>query len=53
MGNPRSYYLSLGSNISPERNLVEAIRQLRKYGEVGGVSSAWESPRLDRMVRIF
>jgi 2-amino-4-hydroxy-6-hydroxymethyldihydropteridine diphosphokinase len=43
MGNLRSYYLSLGSNISPERHLQEAIRRLREYGEVREVSSAWES----------
>lgn len=43
MGNLRSYYLSLGSNISPERHLVEAIRRLREYGEVSDISSAWES----------
>jgi 2-amino-4-hydroxy-6-hydroxymethyldihydropteridine diphosphokinase len=43
MGNLRSYYLSLGSNISPERHLVEAIRRLREYGEVRDVSSAWQS----------
>jgi 2-amino-4-hydroxy-6-hydroxymethyldihydropteridine diphosphokinase len=39
----RSYCLSLGSNISPERHLVEAIRRLRDYGQVRDVSSAWES----------
>jgi len=43
MGKPRSYYLSLGSNISPERHLIEAIRRLREYGEVRDISSAWES----------
>ena len=39
----RSYYLCLGSNISPGRHLVEAIRRLRDYGQVRDVSSAWES----------
>lgn len=43
MGILRSYYLSLGSNISPERHLVEAIRRLREYGQVRDISSAWES----------
>lgn len=36
-------YLSLGSNIEPEINLVKAIRLLHQYGEVQAVSSAWES----------
>lgn len=39
----RSYYLSLGSNISPERHLVEAVRRLHQLGEVLAISSAWES----------
>jgi 2-amino-4-hydroxy-6-hydroxymethyldihydropteridine diphosphokinase len=43
MENLRSYYLSLGSNISPERHLVEAIRRLRTFGDVRDVSSAWQS----------
>lgn len=36
-------YLSLGSNIEPERNLVKAIELLQKYGEIQKVSNAWES----------
>ncbi|MFT3894099.1 MAG: 2-amino-4-hydroxy-6-hydroxymethyldihydropteridine diphosphokinase [Anaerolineales bacterium] len=36
-------YLSLGSNIQPETNLVQAIKLLHEYGEVLKVSSAWES----------
>ncbi len=36
-------YLSLGSNIEPETNLVEAIEQLRQHGELQKISSAWES----------
>ncbi len=36
-------YLSLGSNIEPETNLVKAIEQLRQHGELQKISSAWES----------
>lgn len=36
-------YLSLGSNIQPEENLVKAIQLLQKDGRVEEVSSAWES----------
>jgi 2-amino-4-hydroxy-6-hydroxymethyldihydropteridine diphosphokinase len=36
-------YLSLGSNIRPERNLVRAIELLKKYGRIERISSAWES----------
>lgn len=36
-------YLSLGSNIQPEMNLVRAIELLRKYGRLERISSAWES----------
>ena len=36
-------YLNLGSNIQPEINLVRAIQILSEYGEVRGVSNAWES----------
>jgi len=36
-------YLNLGSNIQPELNLVRAIQILSEYGEVRGVSNAWES----------
>lgn len=36
-------YLSLGSNIEPERNLVKAIELLQIYGEIQKVSNAWES----------
>jgi len=37
------FYLSLGSNVQPERNLTEAIRRLRVYGELRAISSVWES----------
>jgi 2-amino-4-hydroxy-6-hydroxymethyldihydropteridine diphosphokinase len=36
-------YLSLGSNIQPETNLVRAVELLRKYGRLERISSAWES----------
>lgn len=36
-------YLSLGSNIQPEENLVKAIERLRRYGKIEKISSAWES----------
>ena len=36
-------YLSLGSNILPEENLVRAVKLLQKYGEIEAISSAWES----------
>ncbi len=36
-------YLSLGSNIQPERNLVKAIQRLQEHGETKRISSAWES----------
>ena len=36
-------YLSLGSNIGPEINLVRAIQMLAERGKLGKVSSAWES----------
>lgn len=36
-------YLSLGSNIQPEVNLIRAIHFLANYGEIKKVSSAWES----------
>jgi len=36
-------YLSLGSNIDPEINLIKAIRMLTEHGELEKISSAWES----------
>jgi 2-amino-4-hydroxy-6-hydroxymethyldihydropteridine diphosphokinase len=36
-------YLSLGSNIQPEKNLVSAIQLLQEKGRIGRVSNAWES----------
>ncbi len=37
-------YLSLGSNIAPERNLPAAVHRLAEYGRVAAISSVWESP---------
>jgi 2-amino-4-hydroxy-6-hydroxymethyldihydropteridine diphosphokinase len=37
-------YLSLGSNIEPERNLPAAVRALGGCGRVLRVSSVWETP---------
>lgn len=36
-------YLSLGSNIQPEINLIKAIQLLRQHGRIEKISSAWES----------
>lgn len=36
-------YLSLGSNIQPDVNLVRAIQRLQKQGRVEKISNAWES----------
>ena len=36
-------YLSLGSNIQPEDNLVRAVALLSEHGEVLKISSVWES----------
>lgn len=36
-------YLSLGSNIQPDTNLVRAIQLLQKQGQVVKISNAWES----------
>ena len=36
-------YLSLGSNIQPDTNLVKAIERLQKYGRMEKISNAWES----------
>jgi 2-amino-4-hydroxy-6-hydroxymethyldihydropteridine diphosphokinase len=43
MSNFHRAYLSLGSNIQPEINLVRAIGSLQRHGRVEKVSSAWES----------
>ena len=36
-------YLSLGSNIDPERNLPAAVTLLAQFGQVRAVSSVWQS----------
>jgi 2-amino-4-hydroxy-6-hydroxymethyldihydropteridine diphosphokinase len=36
-------YLSLGSNIQPETNLVKAIELLQNHGRIKKISNAWES----------
>jgi 2-amino-4-hydroxy-6-hydroxymethyldihydropteridine diphosphokinase len=36
-------YLSLGSNIEPEQNLVAALSQLAQFGRVQAVSAIWET----------
>jgi 2-amino-4-hydroxy-6-hydroxymethyldihydropteridine diphosphokinase len=36
-------YLSLGSNIDPERNLPAAVDLLGEYGRVRAVSNVWQS----------
>jgi 2-amino-4-hydroxy-6-hydroxymethyldihydropteridine diphosphokinase len=36
-------YLSLGSNIQPETNLVTAIQLLQAHGNIERISNAWES----------
>ena len=36
-------YLSLGSNIEPEINLLKAIQLLQQHGRVKKTSNAWES----------
>jgi 2-amino-4-hydroxy-6-hydroxymethyldihydropteridine diphosphokinase len=36
-------YLSLGSNIEPERNLPAAVTHLAQFGRVQAVSTVWET----------
>jgi len=36
-------FLSLGSNIEPERNLPAAVMELSRHGRVRRVSSVWET----------
>ena len=36
-------YLSLGSNIEPETNLLRAVERLQQYGKLAKISNAWES----------
>lgn len=41
-----SAYLSLGSNIEPEKNLPEALRRLSSIVEIGSTSSVWKTPSI-------
>lgn len=36
-------YLSLGSNIQPESNLIRAMELLQNYGRIEKISNVWES----------
>ena len=36
-------YLSLGSNIEPERHLREAVKRLGQHGQVRALSTVWET----------
>ena len=43
MNESHQAYLSLGSNIEPEANLVKAIELLSNHGQIEKLSHAWES----------
>ncbi len=43
---PNLAYLSLGSNIEPDRNLPTAVDWLGRWGRVRAVSTVWESAPL-------
>jgi len=43
MNNSHLAYLSLGSNIQPEKNLVRAVHLLQEQGRMESISNAWES----------
>jgi len=43
MNEKNNFYLNLGSNIEPEKNLQKTINLLAKYGIVQAISNAWES----------
>ena len=38
-----SAFLSLGSNIEPETNLVQAVRELNQLGNITAVAQVWET----------
>jgi 2-amino-4-hydroxy-6-hydroxymethyldihydropteridine diphosphokinase len=42
-GAPNLAYLSLGSNIEPERNLPAALAQLAQFGRIRAVSTVWQT----------
>jgi 2-amino-4-hydroxy-6-hydroxymethyldihydropteridine diphosphokinase len=37
------FFLSLGSNIEPEVNILQAIEELGRYGSVAAISTIWET----------
>ncbi len=43
MSEPHLAFLSLGSNIQPEVNLVSAIQLLKRNGNIDKISNVWES----------
>jgi 2-amino-4-hydroxy-6-hydroxymethyldihydropteridine diphosphokinase len=43
MSDQHHAYLNIGSNIEPRIHLPKAIRLLQNYGQVGAISTAWES----------
>lgn len=43
MSESHTTYLSLGSNIQPEINLVRGIQLLQEHGSISSISNAWES----------
>jgi 2-amino-4-hydroxy-6-hydroxymethyldihydropteridine diphosphokinase len=45
---PNLVFLSLGSNIDPEKNLPAAVRELSRHGRVAAVSHAWQSPAVGK-----
>ncbi len=40
------YYLGLGSNIEPEKNLPRSIGLLRQYVSIRAISAVWETPSI-------
>ncbi|NJN80357.1 MAG: 2-amino-4-hydroxy-6-hydroxymethyldihydropteridine diphosphokinase [Anaerolineales bacterium] len=36
-------YLNLGSNIEPEKNLPQAVKLLKDFGNIEAISSVWET----------
>jgi 2-amino-4-hydroxy-6-hydroxymethyldihydropteridine diphosphokinase len=45
------YYLSLGSNISPEKNLMDAVRLLSNFGDVVAASKVYETPPVGDVIQ--
>ena len=42
-------YLSLGSNIEPEKNLPDALKRLAEFVHIEGVSSVWHTRSIGSM----